>query len=202
VRAHLLQKRIWEDVTERLLNEYELEPTEAEVAALKALLLSMESQRLDQLEVERAEILEKLSSDILPANERPRLDERLASLEERIATEQALRKQSAAVPGDEEAQHQAVESVARMTVRNWKVNKALYEKYGGRVIFQQAGNEPIDAYRALIEELDKTNAIEILDPAFPAPFASLRAHFELRHHYTRPTPEPESPGERRHGSCR
>ena len=70
-----------------------------------------------------------------------------------------------------------------VTVHRWNVNKALYEKYGGRVIFQQAGYEPVDAYRALIGEVQERNAVEILDPSFPAPFADMIKYLDIPHQY-------------------
>lgn len=183
VRVLTLRKLIWEEVTQHHLEGFELEPTQAEVDSLGLVLISEQDHWLNQLKAERAEVTGMLARDDLPADRRTRLEERLVNLEEQISSEQADRERSAAVPGHEEAQRQAVDSVARITVRNWKENKALYEKYGGRVIYQQAGNEPIDAYRALIEELDEDRAVEILDPCFPDPFVRLRAYFELRHSY-------------------
>lgn len=59
---------------------------------------------------------------------------------------------------------------ARQFVRSWKINKALYAKYGGRVIFQQAGVEPIDAYRDFLKEQEKNGAFQILDKKYEAPF--------------------------------
>ncbi len=41
-------------------------------------------------------------------------------------------------------------------VIKWKTDKALYEKYGGTVIFQQSNPfEPVGAYRKLIEDAEK-----------------------------------------------
>ena len=37
-------------------------------------------------------------------------------------------------------------------IRQWKINKALYKTYGGRIIYQQLGPEPLDAYRQYFEE--------------------------------------------------
>jgi heat shock protein HslJ len=36
-------------------------------------------------------------------------------------------------------------------IRQWKINKSLYETYGGRIIYQQLGPEPLDAYRQYLE---------------------------------------------------
>ena len=40
----------------------------------------------------------------------------------------------------------------------------MYEKYGGRVIFQQAGPEPVDAYRDFLKEKERQKAFQIYDP--------------------------------------
>ena len=60
--------------------------------------------------------------------------------------------------------------MAQNLVRMWKINKALYEKYGGRVIFQQAGVEPIDAYRDFLKEEEKKGSFQILDKQYKAGF--------------------------------
>lgn len=53
--------------------------------------------------------------------------------------------------------------IAKQVVGRWKVNKALYEQYGGRVIFQQAGDEPMDAYRAFLKEEQARGSFQIFD---------------------------------------
>lgn len=37
-------------------------------------------------------------------------------------------------------------------IKQWKVNRALFQQYGGRIIYQQFGPEPLDASRMLLEE--------------------------------------------------
>ena len=51
-----------------------------------------------------------------------------------------------------------------------KIDRALYGQYGGRVIFQQGGPEPLDAYRRFLEERKETGAFAIVDKAFEAKF--------------------------------
>ena len=43
-------------------------------------------------------------------------------------------------------------ALAESVILNWKVKKELYKQYKGRVIFQQAGPEPLDAFRLFFEE--------------------------------------------------
>jgi hypothetical protein len=55
-------------------------------------------------------------------------------------------------------------------IRQWKINRALYDQYGGRIIYQQLGPEPLDAYREFLEEQRSAGAFEILDPDLEAAF--------------------------------
>ena len=46
----------------------------------------------------------------------------------------------------------AIDDVPKSFIRNYKIYQALYRQYKGRVIFQQAGPEPLDAFRQFFEE--------------------------------------------------
>lgn len=60
--------------------------------------------------------------------------------------------------------------MARAMIRHWKINRALYRQYGGRVIYQQAGPEPLDAYRQYLEEQQAAGAFVIRDPELASRF--------------------------------
>lgn len=51
----------------------------------------------------------------------------------------------------------------RATIRGYKINQALWAQYGGRVIFQQLGPEPLDAYRKFLEDHEKKGTFVIVD---------------------------------------
>jgi len=61
-------------------------------------------------------------------------------------------------------------NMAQHFVKTWKINKSLYEKYGGVFIFQQAGIEPLDAYRQFLKEQEKKKAFQILNKDYEASF--------------------------------
>ena len=42
--------------------------------------------------------------------------------------------------------------MGRSMIHQWKLNRALYRQYGGRIIFQQLGPEPLDAFRRYLQE--------------------------------------------------
>jgi len=60
--------------------------------------------------------------------------------------------------------------MARALMRQWLINKSLYETYGGRIIYQQLGPEPLDAYREFLEEQERAGAFTILDPSIEEAF--------------------------------
>jgi len=57
-----------------------------------------------------------------------------------------------------------LEAIGEQMVKGWKLDRALYKKYGGTVIFQQ-GNpfEPVGAYRKFLEEMEEAKVFEIYD---------------------------------------
>jgi hypothetical protein len=46
----------------------------------------------------------------------------------------------------------SVDDTMKAFILTWKIKKELYKQYKGRVIFQQAGVEPLDAFRQFFEE--------------------------------------------------
>jgi heat shock protein HslJ len=60
--------------------------------------------------------------------------------------------------------------MGRAMIRQWKLNRALYQQYGGRVIYQQLGPEPLDAYRQYLEERQTAGDFKVVEPAFEKEF--------------------------------
>ncbi len=55
-------------------------------------------------------------------------------------------------------------------IRQWKINKALYDQYRGRVVYQQLGPEPLDAYRQFLRQCEADGAFAIPDQAVETSF--------------------------------
>lgn len=68
-------------------------------------------------------------------------------------------------------------------VARWKMNKALHKKYGGRIIFQQAGIEPIDAYREYLKDIRGKGDLKILASNYADVFDELDRYLDMDHHY-------------------
>ena len=73
--------------------------------------------------------------------------------------------------GEDNAEDRAARlEIAGAFILQWKINRALYQQYGGRIIFQQGGPEPLDAYRKFLEERLAAGDFSIEDPALSAEF--------------------------------
>ncbi len=63
--------------------------------------------------------------------------------------------------------------MAHGMAKSWKVSKALYDAYGGDVVFQQDNPlTPVGAYQQLFEQYREKGEFVIYDPAFKAAFWS------------------------------
>jgi hypothetical protein len=108
----------------------------------------------------RRHIERPLIEEFIKANRLEPTKAQMASFQRRMA---ALTGQSNGAAAPEEAA--ALRKMAHAMVQQWLVNKSMYERYGGTVIFQQANPmEPVDAYRRFFEEHEARGTFTILDP--------------------------------------
>jgi len=134
-----------------------------EIEAYVASMDRIAEQDRKEREARRTEIAGKLASQNLSSDERESLSSELATLGELDSMLGASGETSAE---DRAAQRE----IGAAVVRQWKINQALFRQYGGRVIFQQGGPEPLDAYRRFLEDAEKRNAFRILDSSLEPVF--------------------------------
>ena len=60
--------------------------------------------------------------------------------------------------------------MAKSTIWHWKVNGSLHDEYGGRIIYQQFGPEPLDAYRQFLEKQQREGAFSLRDKEVESSF--------------------------------
>lgn len=162
-----MQYMILQKLTDRYASEHGIEVKPEEIDAyIERLERDIEQDRKEN-EARREEIVRKLRSKDLPENARERLAAQLDTLNELLANREATADETAA---DLEEDKTAREWAASSFIRHWKINRALYEQYGGRIIFQQGGPEPLDAYRKFLEAQEKRGAFEILKKEFEPEF--------------------------------
>lgn len=108
----------------------------------------------------------ELAADRLPAARQARVVRELASTEHLIAD---LPPGSGTATAEE---NQARADVAAAFIRQCKINGALQRRYGGRIIFQRGGPEPLDATRRFLEAAQTSGDFAIAEKALEKPFWS------------------------------
>ena len=85
--------------------------------------------------------------------------------------------QAEGLTGEEELTGEEADELARLRrqmgksmIQQWKINRALYQQYGGRIIFQQFGPEPLDAYRQFLRKQSEAGAFSIENSLFEDEF--------------------------------
>jgi hypothetical protein len=115
----------------------------------------------------REELARKLEATALSAAERQSLSSELDSLNEFLSN---IGEAGNGAKEDSAEDKTARRQVAAAFIRQWKINRALYRQYGGRIIYQQGGPEPLDAYRTFLQARERQGAFTILNKAFEPEF--------------------------------
>lgn len=147
--------------------ENKIEPTEEELDTFVLKTEEQEQQQQIRMQADRKTLIEELKSSSLSDREREEKASHLKTIESILKRTGEMKEKT---KGMEEQMRPMKRRMAQHFVTSWKINKALYAKYGGRVIFQQAGVEPLDAYRDFLREQEKKGAFQILDKQHEAGF--------------------------------
>lgn len=160
-----------ETILGRLFGEYASEhDIAAEPSEIQAWIDGIErarNQDRSEKEARLAELEERLQGEGLAAAERGSLESEIAQLKGFL---EALDQDSDLTAEASDQLEDMEQAMARSIIERWKLNRALQRQYGGRIIFQQLGPEPIDAYRDFLEEQQAEGAFIILEPEFESGF--------------------------------
>lgn len=158
---------IFGTLMDQYAKENKIELTEEEIQVLLDKQEEMSKRSLVESEQERVRLVEELKSKTLTEEQRKEKQSELEMAEETLKTQRETREGAKQM---EKQLRPMLRSMALQQVRTWKINQALFKKYGGRVIFQQAGVEPLDAYRDFLTDQQKKGAFRIMDKAAEASF--------------------------------
>lgn len=152
-------------LTDRFAAEQGIEVSKDEVEAYVRHVRAAMEQDLARARAQRDDLAARVAA-APPGAERERAQH---ELEQARQTVSALEGIGAGAPPDP-ADAQARAEVAAAFVRQWKINAALWRRYGGRIGYQQGGPEPLDADRALLEQARSRGDLFIADRALEAAF--------------------------------
>lgn len=161
--ADELRYVILKRLTDRYAAEQGIDVTAAERNEYTRSMETLRRKDREERAVRRAGLTAKLASPGLSAAERAGLESELASVNQ-------LDAMLADTDGNTAEEAAARDEIAGAFIRQWKINRALYRQYGGRVIFQQGGPEPLDAYRRFLEEANARGDFSIADAGLEAAF--------------------------------
>lgn len=169
----------------RLLEKYSkdnsIEPTDSELDVFVRQTEEKKKQHQIQFENDRKRLLKELKSPFLGDRERQEKQLQLETIENILRSIRQIREKT---KGLEAQMHPMKRKMARQFVQSWKINKSLYMKYGGRVIFQQAGVEPLDAYRRFLQEEENKGSFHIIKKELEAPFWNYFTNDRMHAFYT------------------
>ena len=178
-RGEALRARVWAAVFGEYARRRNIEPTEAEIDSQiegqRRMTARLAAERVQQRAALTAELKSPDSSDAQRQAAQRHLDtlDRLAEFDARRARE--LRD-----PAQQKLARESERRVATQWVRKWKLDQALFREFGGRIVFQQAGWEPIDAYRKLLLQAEASGQLVLSDPTWRS---AVYRYFEHRFIY-------------------
>lgn len=144
---------------------HNLQATGAEIEQFMAGKQEADVRVRKEVEARLGAIQKALQSDSLRDTDRKQLEGELQFLQQ---MQQAARDADKQAGGSGRAA--AETQMARAIIGQWKVNKALYKQYGGRVIYQQGGAEPLDAYYKFFKEAQKAGELKFANKELEAAF--------------------------------
>lgn len=152
-------------LTVNYAKEHNLRATDAEVEQYLAGKQGADGRVRKEVNTRRGEIEKALQSETLQDTDRSQLEGELKFLQQ---------MQQAAEDADKQAGNSgraaADTQMARAIIGLWKVNRALYKQYGGRVIYQKGGAEPLDAYYKFFKAAQQAGKLKIMNKEFETAF--------------------------------
>ena len=156
---------IFGTLLQQYAQDHAIAATQADIDAFVERSKQQQAEQNREWEAKRHEVQNKLKSKDISSNERDELKSELEMYDQFLGVDEEMAEYAAKQP---EESRRAEEGMAESFVQAWKVNQALYRQYGGRVIFQQAGVEPLDAYRQFLRDQEKAGRFEIIDKQYEA----------------------------------
>lgn len=163
-REETVRNLVWSAVFADFAQKRKVEPTPAEIDSQIRQTKRFMAEDKVRRQKQRQELIVELKSTGLTEAQRKQKQQYLDTLNS-LRDHDARMEKEQSDPAQKKMWLDAERNVASMWVKQWKVNQALFQEFGGRIIFQQAGWEPIDAYRALLDQYKAEKRFVIHDPS-------------------------------------
>jgi hypothetical protein len=171
-----------QELMDRFSREKKVAVSQEEIAAYREFMKKVAAQDRNEKSAARDILKATLAGSDLDAAGREKTLAELAELEQFLAA--TAPKDS---PSDEE--NAALNEIADAVIRQWKVNGLLYQQFGGRIIRQQGGPEPVDAYRLFLESARKRGDLTIAGESLEKQFWQYFSDDSLHDFYPAGSPQ-------------
>jgi hypothetical protein len=162
-REEALRNLVWSPVFADFAQKRNIEPTPAEIESQVRQTKKFMAGDKVRREKQREDLIAELRSPGLSDARRKQAQQHLDTLNS-LRDHDARMEQERSDPANEKMWQDSEWKVGAVWVKQWKVNQELFREFGGRIIFQQAGWEPIDAYRALLDRYKAEKRFVVNDP--------------------------------------
>jgi hypothetical protein len=173
---------IFGSLLQKYTKDNAIAPTQADIDAFVERSKQQKIEQHKNWEAKKCDVLKQLESNVLPDVSRKELTSKLEMYDRFLRTDVQMADYEVKHP---EQSRKTEAEIATRFVQAWKVNQALYKQYGGRVIFQQAGVEPLDAYREFLRDQEKAGAFQIMDKQYEASFWNYFTNDTMHSFYTK-----------------
>lgn len=182
--------RLTELIFVPLLGEYgrnnNITASDEEVDAFLERAETAKKEAEAQFTEQRDAIRERLERSSIAPSDRQHLEAQLETLNSILDSKTEMESRARERFGEDyESRMRTIdEANARQMIVAWKLNKKLFDQYGGRVVFQDEGPEPLEAYSDFLAEKKKEGAFGIYDPELQAAFWDYFQSDRLHSFYT------------------
>jgi hypothetical protein len=165
--AEELRYLVLRPLADRYAREKGIDATAADKAAYAKHMETLRKRDREETLARRDQARQRLASGSLADAERAKAAADLAQVEQYLATLDDLEAAAARDPAETRA---ARDRIAGAFILQWKLNADLHRRYGGRIIYQQGGPEPLDAWRLFLEERQRRAELAFLDAGLERAF--------------------------------
>ena len=149
-RSENLSGRIWGPLRERFMKEKMIEVSNEDLESFASAMMAKQTDMKAATQKSIDQWEEELRESGVSEEKKKTLQRNIQMMKEHLNI-------------SDEKQRAGFKSIAKSVVASWKINQALYKQYGGTVIWQQAGIEPVEAVRRFLEERQRNGDFEIYD---------------------------------------
>ncbi len=156
--ARRIVELMWRPIAEDFIARNGLRATAAELAEVEAYEVEFEKKDRAQRARKLAELDARLAANLMTTEERVRAEEFRDVLLRLARRDAELERQPKSDP------HERATLLTPL-IEMWKMNRSLYERYGGVVGLTELGPHPHGAWAALIADYEREGRLKFRDPA-------------------------------------